>query len=95
MAALRYVRDDSDLGDQRSVGVRGHYGSLGCARLLGQTSDLLVSYMPLAHCGINFFHNSDAAIGRESWTRSILVTNSASLSKASRPLTPQVALNSG
>jgi hypothetical protein len=46
-----------------------------------------VSYMPLAHRGIKLFHAWHAAIGHESWTRSILVTNSASLSKASRPLT--------
>ena len=70
MAALLYVRDDSDLRDQRSVGVRGHYGSLGCARL---RQSLLVSYMPLAHRGKSFFTQRHAAIGRKSWTRSILV----------------------
>ena len=57
-------------------------------------AELASVLQPLAQCGIKFFQARLAAIGRESWTRSILVTNSASLSKASRPLTPQVALNS-
>ena len=55
---------------------------LGCARLL---ASLLVSYTA-SPLGIKCFQAWYAAIG-ESWTRSILVTNSASLSKASWPLT--------
>ena len=78
MTALRYVRDDSDLRVQRSVGVRGHYGSLGCARLLGEQS-LLVSYMPLAHCGRKFFHGLARGYRARELTRSILVTSSHSL----------------